>query len=86
MGLEVRDFADIVRINRDYNTHFGEISDKLFSPHQFMSINESLKLIMLNTILRQIGISDDLLWTILNFNKNWIGYLNNSKELFENNK
>ncbi|WP_405168323.1 HEPN domain-containing protein [Paenibacillus sp. FSL H3-0286] len=86
MGLKVRDFADIVRINRDYNTHFGEISDKLFSPHQFISINESLKLIMLNTILRQIGISDELLWTVLNFNKNWIGYLNNSKELFENNK
>lgn len=64
MGLKVSGYADIVRINRDYNTHFGEESEKLFSSHQFMSINESLKLIMLNIILRQIGISDDLLWSV----------------------
>lgn len=82
MGLKVREYADIVRINRDYNTHFGAESDKLFTSHQFMSINESLKLIVLNIILRQIGISDDLLWSALNFNKNWIRYLDDRKDLF----
>lgn len=61
LGYSVQDFVDVIRINRDYYTHFGDLSDKMFTSQQLLYVNISLKLIVLWQIFREIGIPEDVL-------------------------
>ncbi|MEK5255939.1 HEPN domain-containing protein [Paenibacillus sp. FSL F4-0125] len=82
MGMDIKYYADLVRVNRDYNTHFGELDNMLFNPYQFININKSLKLIVLSLILEEINIPNDILLSVLHFNKRWIDSIENGKAVF----
>ncbi|MGE7271966.1 HEPN domain-containing protein [Brevibacillus panacihumi] len=79
---KIADFADVVRKNRDYYTHFGSVPDCLLSPHQFFGINRSLKLITLYLILRQIGISDEIFLHTIQQEALWLINLERDREKF----
>ncbi|MEK5183411.1 ApeA N-terminal domain 1-containing protein [Paenibacillus sp. FSL P4-0288] len=61
LGNSVQNFADLIRINRDYYTHFGDSSDKIFTTSQLYYVNKSLKLIVLWQISREIEIPEEVL-------------------------
>ncbi|GIP33049.1 HEPN domain-containing protein [Paenibacillus sp. J2TS4] len=82
VGKTVKDYADMIRVNRDYYTHYGDESDILFKPNQFFIINRSLKLIVLNIILREINISDDVFVSALEHDGYFVEALQNGASLF----
>ena len=83
LGLSISKFADRIRINRDYYTHFGDYSDFLFEPRQLIYTNKSLKLIVLWMIFDEIGISNEVLIRALEEDYFWLSTLKKGKELFK---
>lgn len=82
LGHRVQDFADIIRINRDYYTHFGDFPERLFTTSQLLYINKSLKIITVRLILNEIGILDDILIKALQYEYYLLTNLKQGSSLF----
>ncbi|MEF2247949.1 HEPN domain-containing protein [Paenibacillus sp. IITD108] len=74
-GMKPSKYADVVRINRDYYTHFFAKPDNLLNDYEMIAMNFSLKLICFWMISRKIGISDENLIGAMLHRGRWLDTL-----------
>lgn len=81
-GMKPSTYADVVRINRDYYTHFFAKPEKLLNDYEMMAMNFSLKVICMWMISRKIGISEEKLNHALLHRGRWLQTLDFYKGRF----
>lgn len=75
-GMKPAKYADSVRINRDYYTHFHEKSSSgILSDYEMIAMNFSLKVLSLWMISRKIGINTNVLEHAFMHRGHWINVL-----------
>lgn len=82
-GMKPPKYADIVRINRDYYTHFFAKPDNLLNDYEMIAMNFSLKFICLWMISLKIGISQEKLSHVMLHRGRWLDILDWYRDRFQ---
>ncbi|AWP25281.1 MULTISPECIES: HEPN domain-containing protein [Paenibacillus] len=83
-GIKPSKYADIVRNNRDYYTHFHSKPNNILNDYQMLAMNFSLKVICMWMISRKIGISEEDLSHALLHRGRWLSILDSYKDKIAN--